>query len=302
MSAPPIPPRPLWYQKSYQVNSNYVGEEKNPTSATCLDNSFESMKSNIASAAEEQYLEKKGKLNDPEIMLEKSTILPVSETDKPSEKSPSSETIRKCTMANLNQLEAEEEWKIYCGKERAFLRRRRTRMRVSNFHIITQVGQGGYGEVFLARKQETNEICALKRMSKRLLSKLGEKVQHVLTERDILTRTETPWLVKLLYAFQDIEHVYLAMEYVPGGDVRTLLNNYGVLREEHARFYVAEMIMCVSELHRLGYIHRDLKPENFLIDSTGHVKLTDFGLSRGTLSKDCIDALKVKLEKIKTRP
>jgi len=80
-------------------------------------------------------------------------------------------------------------------------------------------------------------------------------------ERDILTATKTPWLVRLLYAFQDVQHVYLAMEYVPGGDFRTLLNNSGVLKEEHARFYISEMFVAVNELHKLGYIHRDLKPE-----------------------------------------
>lgn len=76
-----------------------------------------------------------------------------------------------------------------------------------------------------------------------------------------MTATKTPWLVRLLYAFQDLEHVYLAMEFVPGGDFRTLLNNSGVLKEEHARFYISEMFAGVSELHKLGYLHRDLKPE-----------------------------------------
>ena len=76
-----------------------------------------------------------------------------------------------------------------------------------------------------------------------------------------MTATKTPWLVRLLYAFQDPQHVYLAMEYVPGGDFRTLLNNSGVLKEEHARFYISEMFAAVNELHKLGYIHRDLKPE-----------------------------------------
>ena len=94
-----------------------------------------------------------------------------------------------------------------------------------------------------------------------ILKQFFFKVQHILTERDILTATKSPWLVKLLYAFQDPLHVYLAMEYVPGGDVRTLLNNSGVLRECHARFYAAEMILAVNALHGLGYIHRDLKPE-----------------------------------------
>lgn len=90
---------------------------------------------------------------------------------------------------------------------------------------------------------------------------MHSKVRHVLVERDILTATKTSWLVRLLYAFQDAQHVYLAMEYVPGGDFRTLLNNSGVLKEEHARFYISEMFVAVNELHKLGYIHRDLKPE-----------------------------------------
>lgn len=98
------------------------------------------------------------------------------------------------------------------------------------------------------------------------------KVRHVLVERDILTATKTPWLVRLLYAFQDSENVYLAMEYVPGGDFRTLLNNSGVLKEEHARFYISEMFVGVNELHKLGYIHRDLKPE-VLLPSTSSYRI-----------------------------
>jgi len=199
---------------------------------------------------------------------------------------------------NLKSTEYAKEFKSYCGRERVLLRKRRTRLRVDQFHIIAQVGQGGYGEVFLARKLESGEVCALKRMKKRTLFKLDE-VRHVLVERDILTATKTPWLVRLLYAFQDSEHVYLAMEYVPGGDFRTLLNNSGVLKEEHARFYISEMFAAVTELHKLGYIHRDLKPENFLIDGTGHVKLTDFGLATGALTPRRIDSLKAKLDKVK---
>ncbi|KII94457.1 hypothetical protein PLICRDRAFT_154146 [Plicaturopsis crispa FD-325 SS-3] len=198
----------------------------------------------------------------------------------------------------LTSAEYTKEFKSYCGRERVVLRRRRTKLRVDQFHIIAQVGQGGYGEVFLARKQETGEVCALKKMKKRTLFKMDE-VRHVLVERDILTATKTDWLVRLLYAFQDAQHVYLAMEYVPGGDFRTLLNNSGVLKEEHARFYISEMFAAVNELHKLGYIHRDLKPENFLVDGTGHVKLTDFGLATGALNPKRIESLKVKLDKVK---
>ncbi|KAJ7051200.1 AGC/NDR protein kinase [Mycena amicta] len=199
---------------------------------------------------------------------------------------------------DLKPTEYAKEFKSYCGRERVLLRRRRTKLRVDQFHIIAQVGQGGYGEVFLARKQETGEVCALKKMRKRTLHKMDE-IRHVLIERDILTATKTPWLVRLLYAFQDPQFVYLAMEYVPGGDFRTLLNNSGVLKEEHARFYISEMFAAVNELHKLGYIHRDLKPENFLVDGTGHVKLTDFGLATGALNPKLIESLKLKLDKVK---
>ncbi|KZT58543.1 AGC/NDR protein kinase [Calocera cornea HHB12733] len=195
----------------------------------------------------------------------------------------------------LPELEYIIELKSYLSRERALLRRRRAKLRVEHFRIVAQIGQGGYGEVFLARKADSGEICALKKMKKKTLQKMDE-VRHVLVERDILTATRTPWLVALLYAFQDTQHVYLAMEYVPGGDFRTLLNNSGVLKEEHARFYICEMFAAVNELHRLGYIHRDLKPENFLVDGTGHVKLTDFGLATGALSPTRIDSLRRKLE------
>jgi serine/threonine protein kinase len=196
---------------------------------------------------------------------------------------------------------AEDEYnaslKQYLGRERANLRKRRTRLRHGDFQILTQVGQGGYGQVYLAQKKDTREVCALKVMSKKLLFKLDE-IRHVLTERDILTTASCEWLVKLLYAFQDDKSIYLAMEYVPGGDFRTLLNNTGVLHNRHARFYIAEMFTCVDSLHQLGYIHRDLKPENFLIDSTGHVKLTDFGLAAGFLAPAKIESMRIKLESV----
>ncbi|KAL5118179.1 serine/threonine-protein kinase dbf2 [Pleosporales sp. CAS-2024a] len=185
----------------------------------------------------------------------------------------------------------------YLGRERANLRKRRTRLRQGDFQILTQVGQGGYGQVYLAQKKDTKEVCALKVMSKKLLFKLDE-IRHVLTERDILTTAKSEWLVRLLYAFQDDRSIYLAMEYVPGGDFRTLLNNTGVLHNRHARFYIAEMFSCVDSLHQLGYIHRDLKPENFLIDSTGHVKLTDFGLAAGILAPSKIESMRIKLESV----
>lgn len=101
-------------------------------------------------------------------------------------------------------------WSKYAGRERANLRKRRVRLRQGDFQILTQVGQGGYGQVFLAQKKDTKEVCALKVMSKKLLFKLDE-VRHVLTERDILTNAKSEWLVRLLYSFQDEKSIFLAM-------------------------------------------------------------------------------------------
>ncbi|KAJ1760570.1 serine/threonine-protein kinase dbf2 [Coemansia sp. RSA 921] len=137
-------------------------------------------------------------------------------------------------------------------------------------------------------------------MEKQLLVRLNE-VQHILTERDILRTSRSEWLVKLLYAFQDQKSLYLAMEFVPGGDIRSLLIHSELFRHPVARFYIAESIVAVSALHSFGYFHRDLKPENFLVDASGHVKLTDFGLSHGHLSRPTLDAMRRKLDQVKDR-
>jgi cell cycle protein kinase DBF2 len=211
---------------------------------------------------------------------------------------------RPIPSASASETEKEQydqDWKFYTNSERTNLRERRTKLQHGDFQILTQVGQGGYGQVYLAQKKDTREVCALKVMSKKLLYKLDE-IRHVLTERDILTTAKSDWLVRLLYAFQDDNSIYLAMEYVPGGDFRTLLNNTGVLHNRHARFYISEMFLCVDALHTLGYIHRDLKPENFLIDGTGHVKLTDFGLAAGFLAPAKIESMRIRLEEVGNLP
>ncbi|QHS73403.1 serine/threonine-protein kinase DBF2 [Saccharomyces paradoxus] len=201
-------------------------------------------------------------------------------------------------LPNSVQTKLNEEWSSYLQREHQVLRKRRLKPKNRDFEMITQVGQGGYGQVYLARKKDTKEVCALKILNKKLLFKLNE-TKHVLTERDILTTTRSEWLVKLLYAFQDLQSLYLAMEFVPGGDFRTLLINTRCLKSGHARFYISEMFCAVNALHDLGYTHRDLKPENFLIDAKGHIKLTDFGLAAGTISNERIESMKIRLEKIK---
>ncbi|RPA81790.1 kinase-like protein [Ascobolus immersus RN42] len=160
------------------------------------------------------------------------------------------------------------------------IRARRIRVRADDFETLTQVGQGGYGSVYLVKHRYSGEVSAMKVLNKEALKKMGE-VKHVLIERDILTTVDSDWLVRLYYAFQDQAHVYLGMEYVPGGDLRSLLSSSGTLSPANIRFYAAEMFGAIFALHSMGYIHRDVKPENFLIDQKGHLKLGDFGLSTG---------------------
>jgi serine/threonine kinase 38 len=105
-------------------------------------------------------------------------------------------------------------------------------------------------------------------------------VAHVKAERDVLVKAKNPWIVELKYSFQDERHLYLIMEFLPGGDLMTLLMRKDILSEEESRFYIAETILAIETVHNLNYIHRDLKPDNILLDKDGHIRLTDFGLCK----------------------
>ena len=99
-------------------------------------------------------------------------------------------------------------------------------------------------------------------------------------EREVLVKAKNPWIVDLKYSFQDEKYLYLVMDFLPGGDLMTLLMRKDVLSEEESRFYIAETILAIESVHSVNYIHRDLKPDNILLDKHGHVKLTDFGLCK----------------------
>uniref|UniRef100_A0AAQ4QDE9 Citron Rho-interacting kinase n=1 Tax=Gasterosteus aculeatus aculeatus TaxID=481459 RepID=A0AAQ4QDE9_GASAC len=152
-----------------------------------------------------------------------------------------------------------------------------------DFELRAVVGRGRYGEVQVVREKATGDVCALKVMDKEVLRSQGNVVFHE-EERRILGLNSSPWIPQLLYAFQDKEHVYLAMEYLPGGDLMSLLNRYeDQFDESMSQFYLAELVEAIHAVHQLGYVHRDVKPENVLIDRTGHIKLADFG-SAATLT------------------
>ena len=119
----------------------------------------------------------------------------------------------------------------------------------------------------------------MKRMNKNEMV-YKNQVQHIRAEKDILALADNPWIVDLKFSFQDEKSLYLAMEYLPGGDLMTLLIKKDILTEDESRFYVAEMVAAIDSVHVLNYIHRDLKPDNILIDGRGHIKLSDFGLCK----------------------
>ena len=141
------------------------------------------------------------------------------------------------------------------------------------------IGKGAFGEVRVCRHKTTGEIFAIKKMKKEEMHKKNQ-VLHVRAERDVLSEANNKWIVDLIYSFQDDIYLYLVMEYLPGGDLMSLLMKKDILSEDEARFYAAELILAIESVHKLNCIHRDIKPDNVLIDINGHIKLSDFGLSK----------------------
>ena len=106
------------------------------------------------------------------------------------------------------------------------------------------------------------------------------QVLHVKAEQEVLSKSDCPWIVELKYSFQDDDYLYLVMEFLPGGDLMSLLMAKDILPEEQAKLYTAQMVLAIEAVHKLKCIHRDIKPDNVLIGNDGHIKLSDFGLSR----------------------
>ncbi|XP_022108972.1 serine/threonine-protein kinase LATS1-like isoform X2 [Acanthaster planci] len=165
-------------------------------------------------------------------------------------------------------------------KESNYIRLRRAKMQKSLFKRIKTLGIGAFGEVTLARKIDTRQLFAIKTLRKAEVLQRNQ-VAHVKAERDILAEADNEWVVKLYYSFQDQENLYFAMEYIPGGDLMSLLIRREIFEEDLAKFYIAELVLAVESVHKMGFIHRDIKPDNVLIDKDGHIKLTDFGLCTG---------------------
>ncbi|KAL4018801.1 hypothetical protein IC575_022425 [Cucumis melo] len=153
------------------------------------------------------------------------------------------------------------------------------RTSIEDFEIIKPISRGAYGRVFLARKRATGDLFAIKVLKKADMIRKNA-VESILAERNILISVRNPFVVRFFYSFTCRENLYLVMEYLNGGDIYSLLRNLGCLDEDMARIYIAEIVLALEYLHSLNVIHRDLKPDNLLIGQDGHIKLTDFGLSK----------------------
>lgn len=175
--------------------------------------------------------------------------------------------------------EAERIKQAILHKEGEQLRLKRQKIDVKEFESLSIIGKGAFGEVRICRYIPTGEVVALKKMKKEEMHKKNQ-VLHVRAERDVLSEARNSWIVDLKFSFQDDMYLYLVMEYLPGGDLMTLLMNKDILTEEESRFYAAELVLAIESVHKLKCIHRDLKPDNVLIDRNGHIKLSDFGLSK----------------------
>ncbi|XP_011935387.1 PREDICTED: ribosomal protein S6 kinase alpha-1 isoform X7 [Cercocebus atys] len=157
----------------------------------------------------------------------------------------------------------------------------------SHFELLKVLGQGSFGKVFLVRKvtrPDSGHLYAMKVLKKATL-KVRDRVRTKM-ERDILADVNHPFVVKLHYAFQTEGKLYLILDFLRGGDLFTRLSKEVMFTEEDVKFYLAELALGLDHLHSLGIIYRDLKPENILLDEEGHIKLTDFGLSKEAIDHE----------------
>ena len=149
----------------------------------------------------------------------------------------------------------------------------------SNFICLALLGQGSFGEVYLVQEKNTQNYFAMKVLDKNRIAKQNI-FKYAMTERNVLSIINFPFIVKLNYAFQTKEKLFLLLDYCPGGDLSKQLQIQTRFSEDKAKFYICEITLALGELHKKDIIFRDLKPDNIVIDREGHAMLTDFGLSR----------------------
>ncbi|KAK3041365.1 hypothetical protein RJ639_002346 [Escallonia herrerae] len=174
---------------------------------------------------------------------------------------------KKLADAEVSEEEQNNLLKYLEKKETEYMRLQRHKMGADDFEPLTMIGKGAFGEVRICREKTTGHVYAMKKLKK---SEMLRRGQASLFERNLLAEVDSNCIVKLYCSFQDEEYLYLIMEYLPGGDMMTLLMRKDTLTEDEARFYVGETVLAIE----------DIKPDNLLLDRLGHMKLSDFGLCK----------------------
>lgn len=159
---------------------------------------------------------------------------------------------------------------------------------IEDFDIVRVVGVGGSGRVIQARHKPSGQFRAVKVMSKARLFQQEQRLQRVITEKRILARLRHPFVVSLHWAFQTSTHLFLVLDFCGGGELFYHMLQRGRFEEPDSMFYFCEILLGLEYLHSQKVLYRDLKPENCLLDDAGHIRLTDFGLSKDNLSQSAL--------------
>jgi serine/threonine protein kinase len=150
---------------------------------------------------------------------------------------------------------------------------------LSHFELMKVVGKGGFGKVNAITRLSSNGLYALKRIEKFGVLQSQSHLNMVWVERKIMSVISSPFLCNLIHAFQSDVELFLVMPFMQGGDLRYHLKERGTMTVEQARFYAAELLLALQDLHAKRIVYRDLKPENVLLDAEGHLRISDFGLA-----------------------
>ncbi|KAG2225126.1 hypothetical protein INT45_011809 [Circinella minor] len=150
---------------------------------------------------------------------------------------------------------------------------------IEDFDLQETLGTGTFGRVYLAKQKEPSTYYAIKVLKKAEIVRL-KQVEHINSERHVLSQVNFPFIVQLYCTFQDNHSLYMVQEYVIGGELFRHLRKAGRFSSQTTQFYAAEIILAIEYLHSKDIIYRDLKPENILLDTQGHVKITDFGFAK----------------------
>ena len=176
-------------------------------------------------------------------------------------------TTRLMILDKVNPLLSEEERKSI------------TRLSYNDFEILKLLGKGSFGKVLLVKRKINNQLYAMKILKKDVIQ-IKHQQDHTKTERILLANIKSPFIVNLYFAFQDKYKLYFIQEFMQGGELFFHLHKEKKFNSEKTKFYTIEILLALEDIHKNNMIYRDLKPENILLDKNGHIKLTDFGLSK----------------------